>query len=204
MKAGLCYGKEKTEIAMNTPNKLTVMRFCLAPVFLAVVLANFPHKFLCAAVLFAAASVTDAIDGHLARSRDQITAFGKLLDPVADKVLTTAALLAFMKMELCSIWCVMLILTREFAVTSMRLIASSQGVVIPANIFGKIKTATQMAFSLVILLWGEAVQSLPWFAARPEVFFQASNIMIWITTVFAVVSGVIYFMQAKKRIDFFR
>ena len=195
---------QKTETIMNTPNKLTIARFCLAPIFLFVLLVNFPHKFLCAAVLFAVASVTDAVDGHLARSRDQITAFGKLLDPVADKVLTTAALLAFLKMELCSIWCVMLILTREFAVTSMRLIASSQGIVIPANIFGKIKTATQMAFSLLILLWGEAVQTLPWFAARPEAYFFASNVMIWITTVFAVVSGVIYFLQAKKRIDFFK
>ena len=189
---------------MNTPNKLTVARFCLAPVFLAVLLADFPHKFLCAAILFAAASVTDAVDGHLARSRGQITAFGKLLDPVADKVLTTAALLAFLKMGLCSIWCVMLILTREFAVTSMRLIASSQGIVIPANIFGKIKTATQMAFSLLILLWGEAVQSLPWFAAHADAYVPASNVLIWITTVFAVVSGVIYFIQAKKRIDFFK
>ncbi|MBQ7543179.1 MAG: CDP-diacylglycerol--glycerol-3-phosphate 3-phosphatidyltransferase [Clostridia bacterium] len=189
---------------MNTPNKLTLARFCITPVFLAVLLADFPHKFLCAAVIFAAASVTDAIDGKLARKHDQITAFGMLLDPVADKVLTTAAFLAFLKMDLCSVWCVMLILTREFAVTSMRLIASAQGVVIPANIFGKIKTATQMAFVLLILLLGEAVLYVPRFAGCADLYVAVSNVLVWITTVFAVVSGVIYFFQAKKRIDFFK
>ena len=188
---------------MNTPNKLTLARFCITPVFLAVALAQFPHKFLLAAAIFAAASVTDAVDGRLARKYNQITVFGKLLDPVADKVLTTAAFLAFLKMGLCSVWCVMLILTREFAVTSMRLIASAQGIVIPANLFGKIKTATQMAFILLILLLGEAVQTVAWFASHARWYFTASNVMVWITTVFAVVSGVIYFVQAKKRIDFF-
>ena len=189
---------------MNTPNKLTLLRVLLTPVFLAVLLADFPHHYLAAALLFAAASVTDAIDGKLARRNNEITVFGKLLDPVADKVLTTAAFLALMQMGLCSIWSVMLILTREFAVTSMRLIASAQGIVIPANIFGKIKTATQMAFILLILLAGEAVQAVPQIAAHADLYPRISGILVWITTAFAVISGVVYFVQAKKRIDFFR
>ena len=189
---------------MNTPNKLTIARMLMTPVFLAVLLADFSHHFLYAAFVFAAASVTDAIDGRLARKYNEITVFGKLLDPVADKVLTTAAFLALMQMGLCNIWSVMLILAREFAVTSMRLIASAQGIVIPANIFGKIKTATQMAFILLILLSGEAVGSIPWCARFADVYPTASAVLVWITTVFAVVSGIVYFAEAKKRIDFFR
>ena len=189
---------------MNTPNKLTIARICIAPVFLAVLLAGFPHKFLVSAIIFAAASVTDAIDGKLARKRDQITVFGQLLDPVADKVLTTTAFLAFLQMGLCSVWSVMLILTREFAVTSMRLIASAQGIVIPAGISGKIKTAAQMVSIAAILLLGEAVQYVPWFAARVELYRTVSFALVWLTAVLAVVSGVIYFAQAKKRIDFFK
>ena len=189
---------------MNTPNKLTIARVLMTPVFLAVLLASFPHHLLCAAVLFAAASVTDAVDGRLARKYNEITVFGKLLDPVADKVLTTAAFLGLMQMGLCSIWSVMLILTREFAVTSMRLIASAQGIVIPANIYGKIKTATQMVFVLLILLMGEAVAFIPACARLSDVYPTVSAVLVWITTVFAVVSGIVYFIEARKRIDFFK
>ena len=189
---------------MNTPNKLTLARVAVTPVFLAVLLSHLPHRFLCAALVFAAASVTDAVDGRLARKYNEITVFGKLLDPVADKVLTTSAFLALLQMGLCNIWSVMLILTREFAVTSMRLIASAQGIVIPANIFGKIKTATQMAFVLLILLMGEAVESIPRCAVYATYYPTVSSVLVWITTVFAVVSGVVYFAEAKKRIDFFK
>ena len=109
---------------MNTPNKLTVLRMILAPVFLAVFLAQgIPYHYWWAVLVFSAAAITDAIDGKLARKNDQITVFGKLLDPVADKMLTTAALLGFMQVGLCNIWIVMIVLTREFAVTSVRLIA---------------------------------------------------------------------------------
>lgn len=171
---------------------------CITPFFLAALLLHFPHKFLCAAILFAIASVTDAIDGKLARKNNQITVFGKLLDPVADKMLTTAALLGFLTMGYCNVWSVMLILTREFAVTFMRLIASAQGIVIPANIFGKIKTATQMTFSVAILLMGELSETI-----LPNLpVALVSTILIWITTAFAVLSGIIYLWDAKKRIDF--
>src|SRR5690554_2655999 len=123
---------------MNTPNKLTIFRMVITPVYLAVFLMeSLPHRFLFAALVFSIGAITDALDGKLARKNDQVTIFGKLADPVADKMLTTAALLAFMSMGLCNIWIVMIILTREFAITSVRLVASAQGVVIPANIWGK-------------------------------------------------------------------
>ena len=111
---------------MNLPNKLTVSRMITAPLFLLVVMMSFPHKDLVALIIFALSSVTDALDGRLARKNDQVTVFGKLLDPVADKMLTTAAFLAFLKLGLCNIWVVMIVLTREFAVTSVRLVASAQ------------------------------------------------------------------------------
>ena len=124
---------------LNLPNILTISRVVITPFFLVTILMEtLPHRFLIACIIFSIASITDAIDGHLARKNNQITNFGKFLDPIADKILTTSALLAFMSMGLCNIWIVMLVLTREFAIASVRMIAASNGVVIPANIWGKI------------------------------------------------------------------
>lgn len=190
---------------MNTPNKLTVARMIITPVFLAVVLMSFPHKFIVSAFVFIIASLSDFIDGRLARKNNQITVFGKLLDPVADKMLTTAAMLAFMQMGLCSVWVVMVVLTREFAITSVRLIASAQGVVIAANIWGKIKTACQMSFTVLILILGELQESFDIFGYVSFITFEAlSNILLWITAVLAVVSGVTYLAASRKAIDFSR
>lgn len=186
---------------MNTPNKLTVLRMILVPVFLAVFLAqSIPYHYWWAVLVFSAAAITDAVDGKLARKNDQITVFGKLLDPVADKMLTTAALLGFMQVGLCNIWIVMIVLAREFAVTSVRLIASAEGVVIPANIWGKLKTVSQMTFTIVIMLLA-AVQEM---GSLPASFPLAliSNILLWITAVLTVVSGVIYLMRSTKIITF--
>lgn len=190
---------------MNTPNKLTVARMLITPVFLVVILMNFPHKFIVSAVVFVIASLTDYIDGKLARKNNQITVFGKLLDPVADKMLTTAAMLAFMQMGLCSVWVVMIVLTREFAITSVRLIASAQGVVIAANIWGKIKTACQMSFTVLILVLGELQDDFNIFGYVNFISFAAlSNLLLWITAVLAVVSGATYLAASRKAIDFSR
>lgn len=188
---------------MNTPNKLTVFRMLITPVFLAVILLDIPHRFLLAAFVFSIAAITDAIDGKLARKHNEVTVFGKLLDPVADKMLTTAALLAFMQLGWCNVWIVMIILTREFAITSIRLIASSQGVVIPANIWGKLKTVSQMTFTIVIMLLGEIDKTFHVFE-KTTVFNLPviSNILLWITAVLTAVSGVIYIAQSRKLIDF--
>lgn len=186
---------------MNTPNKLTVLRMFLAPVFLAIFLAKgIPCHYWWAVLVFSVAAITDAVDGKLARKNDQITVFGKLLDPVADKMLTTAALLGFMQDGLCNIWIVMIVLTREFAVTSVRLIASAEGVVIPANLWGKLKTVSQMTFTILIMVLA-AVQEmgvLP--GSFPLSFF--SNLLLWITAALTVVSGVIYLKRSTRIITF--
>lgn len=183
---------------MNTPNKITVGRMFVAPIFLIVFFLGFKHRMLVSATIFAIGSITDAIDGNLARKNNMVTNFGKLLDPIADKMLVTAGLLAFLKIGLCNIWIVMIILTREFAVTSVRLIASAQGVVIPANVGGKIKTVLQMVSFIVIMCLGELHEAFG--INIPMVLI--SNILLGITAVAAVVSGLIYLLDSRKVIDF--
>ena len=184
---------------MNLPNKLTVARIILTPFYLAAMVLNFKYHYLVAAIVFIVASITDFLDGKIARKNNLITTFGKLCDPVADKMLTTAALLAFMQLGICNIWIVMIILTREFLVTSFRLVASAQGVVIAAGIWGKLKTASQMVFSIVIMLGIHLVDVFGW---DFEKFALASNVMLWITAVLTVISGVKYLVDGKKVIDF--
>lgn len=184
---------------MNLPNKLTVLRMILTPFYLAAMLIGFRYHYLAALIIFAVASITDFLDGKIARKNNLVTTFGKLCDPVADKMLTTAALLAFMQLGLCNIWVVMIILTREFLVTSFRLVSSAQGVVIPAGILGKIKTVSQMVFSILIML-GLFVSEFILFDY--ERFSLVSNILLWITAVLTVVSGIKYIVDGKKVIDF--
>lgn len=192
---------DERENKLNLPNKLTIFRMIITPFFLAVIISeSIPHHFIYGAVLFGIGSLTDFIDGRIARKNNQITVFGKLADPVADKMLTTAALLAFMSFGLCNIWIVMIVLIREFAITSFRLAASAQGVVIPANIYGKLKTISQMVFTIIIMILGELV----YIEALPDTFNLplVSNALLWITAVLAVISGVVYIKQSVKLIDF--
>lgn len=184
---------------MNLPNKLTVLRIILTPFFLSAMLIDFEYHYLVAAFIFVAASVTDFLDGKIARKNNLVTTFGKLCDPVADKMLTTAALLAFMHLDLCNIWIVMIVLTREFLVTSFRLVASAQGVVIPAGILGKIKTASQMIFSIAIMLLVHFSQTI---GLESETISIVSNILMGISAFFTVISGVKYMIDGKKVIDF--
>ena len=121
---------------MNLPNRLTVIRIILTPVFLGLFLSELEQHFLWGLIVFAVGSFTDFLDGKIARKNGIVTVFGQLADPVADKILTTAALLAFMQFDLCNIWIIMIVLLREFTITSFRLVATAQGVVIPANIYG--------------------------------------------------------------------
>ena len=192
---------------LNTPNKLTIARMVITPVFLALIMwESLPHRFLIATLVYSLAAITDAIDGKLARKNNQITNFGKLLDPIADKVLTTSALLAFMVMDLCNIWIVMIVLTREFTIASIRMIAAAGGVVIPANIWGKIKTVSQMTFTIVIMLLGEVYYIMG--NVNAELFSKLpslsiiSNSLLWITAILTVVSGVIYIKDSIKVIDY--
>lgn len=188
---------------LNLPNKLTLIRMFLAPIYLALMLIEFPYHYIVALAVFSVASLTDMLDGKIARKNNLITVFGKLLDPLADKMLTTAALLAFMREGWCSIWIVMIVLTREFAVAGVRLIATAQGIVIPANYWGKAKTVSQMVFTIVIMLLAELDVTFDIFAnAGWFTLARVSNIMLWITAVLTVVSGITYFVDSKKLIDF--
>lgn len=188
---------------LNLPNKLTLIRMFLAPIYLALMLIEFPCHYIVALAVFAVASLTDMLDGKIARKNNLITVFGKLLDPLADKMLITAALLAFMREGWCSIWIVMIVLTREFAVAGVRLIATAQGIVIPANYWGKAKTVSQMVFTIIIMLLAELDATFDIFAnAGWFTLARVSNIMLWITAVLTVVSGITYFVDSKKLIDF--
>ena len=157
-----------------------------------------------ALVLFIAASITDMLDGRIARKRNLITDFGKFADPLADKILVLAALLCFVQNGWCDCIAVIIVLFREFTVTSIRLIAAAKGEVIAANIWGKVKTVTQMVAIITILVFRAAydiiVPLLPQLpdsitAGINQWLFLGGETLIWISTVFAIISGVIYVKQ---------
>src|SRR5215475_10457840 len=136
---------------VNVPNVLTVFRILLVPVLVVALLDATPSGDLFAAIVFAVASLTDLLDGYLARTRNSITTFGKLMDPIADKLLIIAALVALVSLGRLEAWVAMVIIAREFAVTAMRMAAAQQGVIVPAGTLGKAKTVTQVAaiFALI-------------------------------------------------------
>lgn len=182
-------------LAMNLPNKLTLLRVILVPFFLLFLLVDqIPLHGLWALVIFAAASITDALDGHIARSRGLITDFGKFLDPVADKVLVFAALIAFVELGLASSVAVVIMMAREFLVSSMRMVAASKGRVIAAGKSGKVKTAVTMVSIVVILLLMALGDLVPGMTVS---LAAVSNVLIWICGVITVYSGVEYLVQNK-------
>ena len=190
---------------MNLPNKLTVGRIALVPFFVVTLLIEFPLHHLVALILFALASITDMLDGKIARKRGLVTDFGKFADPLADKILVLAALLCFIQNGYCDCVAVIIVLFREFSVTSIRLIASATGKVIAANIFGKVKTVTQMVAIIAILGMQSVLDIGKTGIALPEslgfIFYIAGEILIWISTIFAILSGVIYLLQNKQYIS---
>jgi CDP-diacylglycerol--glycerol-3-phosphate 3-phosphatidyltransferase len=175
---------------VNLPNKLTVLRIILVPFFVFFLLADFvPHRYLFALIIFCAASYTDHLDGKIARRDHLITNFGKLMDPLADKILVVSALICLVKLDLASTVCVLLIMIREFAITSVRMLAVEQGRVIAANNWGKAKTVSQMVAIIAILLMQYIGTYVP--SALPGMTL-AGQVLIVIATFFTVVSGVIY------------
>ena len=189
---------------MNLPNKLTLLRCALTPLFLACLVIDFPLHYGAALLVFIVASLTDYFDGLIARKRGQVTNFGKFLDPLADKALTTAAFLGIMS-ELGSpailCWAVMLILAREFAVTSVRLLAAKDGVVVAASFMGKLKTVMQMVAIIYMLVFRQAVR----FMFVRELLGGAGIlwgsrigiVLIWVSVVATVVSGIQYIWQLR-------
>jgi len=137
---------------MNLPNKITVVRICMVPIFMIVLYLPFREANLVALIIFILAALTDSLDGHIARSRNLVTNFGKFLDPLADKLLVTAALVALIGMGKIPSWFATVVIAREFMVTGIRLLANGEGRVIAASIWGKIKTITQIiAISLLLI-----------------------------------------------------
>ena len=192
---------------MTLPNKLTVLRIVMVPIFLVLLVTEFPHHYLAALLVFIFASLTDLIDGKIARRYNLITDLGKFLDPLADKMLTTAAFLGFM---VCGIgglksmmWINFIVLTREFLVTSVRLMAAGGGKVVAANIYGKIKTVTQMASIILALLfeyliWLDGSLELGLLAGAPtHVLRVIYCAVMWFSTVMAVISGIVYAVQNR-------
>ena len=193
---------------MNTPNKLTVARMIMVPFFVVfLVNVTIPHHFLIAGLIFALASFTDLLDGKIARKRNLVTNFGKFLDPLADKILVLAAFLCFVQLGICDCVAVIIVLFREFSVTSIRLIAASKGKVVAANMWGKAKTVSQM-IAIIAVIAMQIVLELPEVglnfintATFEPIFFVVGEILIWISVVFTIISGVVYIIQNRQFIS---
>jgi CDP-diacylglycerol--glycerol-3-phosphate 3-phosphatidyltransferase len=180
---------------MNLPNSLTLTRICLAPLLVVVLLTNFegrtilgvPNE-LVGAAIFAVASVTDWLDGYLARRRKQITAFGQVIDPSADKLLTCAALISLVRMEYASAWMVTVIIGREFAVTALRQLAYARGVAMPASPLGKIKMVAQVVAILALILAHGG-------GAPRQPLFLIGQAGLWVVLLTALASAADYFRR---------
>ncbi len=191
---------------MNTPNKLTVLRMIMVPFFLVAMTVHFSHNYLVALIIFAAASITDYFDGMLARKHNLITNFGKFLDPLADKMLTTSALLGFITLGdriHGAMWVAFITLFREFLVSGVRLSAVADGgKVIAANIWGKSKTVSQMAAIIIILFveWLATLEALSETTVKNLEWFGTG--VLWISAVLTVISGVIYLVDNAQFINY--
>jgi CDP-diacylglycerol--glycerol-3-phosphate 3-phosphatidyltransferase len=175
----------RTVFPLNLPNVLTVLRIMLVPALVVALLGNTPAGDVLAAVVFALASLTDFVDGYLARAREQITTFGKLMDPLADKLLIIAALISLVSLDRLAAWVAMVIITRELAVTVLRLGATQAGVVMAASPFGKAKTCLQIVAILAII----AVPGQPlWVSA-----------LLYTTVLVTVLSGLDYCFGLRRR-----
>ena len=165
---------------MNTANKLTILRVVMIPAFLLVLYLNVPYANYWALAIFAAASITDTLDGYIARHYNQITDFGKFMDPLADKCLVTAAMLWFVEVGQMPAWALLIVIVREFGVSGLRMVAADKGRVIAAGWSGKVKTAATMVCIILMLL------------PLPEIVNQICTAVIVLTTIY---SGVEYFMK---------
>lgn len=169
---------------MNLANKITVLRIILVPVFLFILAIKVQYGTIIATGVFIMAALTDTLDGYIARSRNQVTKFGKFLDPLADKLIVTAALVSLVEMKKLASWVVMIIIAREFAITGLRAVAASEGIVIAASKWGKAKTVTQ------IIAIVAALMEIPY-----------SDILIFIAVVITVISGIDYLYKNRKNLN---
>lgn len=188
---------------MNLPNKLTLLRILLVPVFMVCASQGFAaHWMLAAGIVFALASFTDFLDGHLARKWHMVTDFGKFADPLADKLLTTTAFLYMMADGACSPIVLVIILAREFAVSGLRMVAAGSGHVIAANMWGKVKTVLQM-ITIIIYYFGMAIELWGGKAAADSVYTMqiVGWGLCWLVAAATLLSGVIYLWQNRACIN---
>lgn len=168
---------------MNLPNKITLFRVFLVPIFIVALYSGHEHSLYIAGAIFIFASITDSIDGYLARSRNLITNFGKFADPLADKILASAALISLVDIGKVPAWIVITIIAREFIITGFRVLAASEGLTIAASPLGKFKTVTQLIAITLLLL-----NNFPF----NYIGIPADMILLYISLFFTVISGVDY------------
>ena len=188
---------------MNLPNKLTVLRVLFIPIIMIFLLADgIPFRWLIGGLCFGAASLTDMLDGKIARKHNLVTDFGKLMDPVADKMLIMSTLICFVQENICGAWVVIVILFREFLVTSMRMIAADKGKVIAANIWGKIKTVTQMIAIVGFFCAKAAMEFSGAFPVIPafigEWLMIISHVVLYTAVAATLFSGIRYMYDARE------
>lgn len=172
---------------MNIANKITLFRVLLIPLFMIVLYSSLDNSHIIAGIIFIFASLTDTLDGYLARSRDLVTDFGKFVDPLADKILVSAALIALVDLDKIPGWIVVIIIAREFTITGFRVLAASAGITIAASPLGKFKTITQLLAIILILFDNFPFDSIP-----------MDRIMIYLALIFTVVSGIDYIKKNKQ------
>jgi CDP-diacylglycerol--glycerol-3-phosphate 3-phosphatidyltransferase len=173
---------------LNLPNFLTMVRILLVPVLVVALLDETPNGDTIAAIVFAIAALTDGLDGYIARSRESVTTFGKVMDPIADKLLIAAALISLVSLDRVAAWVAMVIIAREFAVSGLRIAAGQQGVVIPASMLGKAKTILQVAMVMALIAVDDS--GVAWVQA-----------LVYVAVGMTIVSGADYFLNVRKRIE---
>jgi CDP-diacylglycerol---glycerol-3-phosphate 3-phosphatidyltransferase len=173
---------------LNLPNALTLVRILLVPVLVVALTVETAGGSTIAAIVFAVAALTDGLDGWIARTRQSVTTFGKVMDPVADKLMIAAALIALVSLERLAAWVAMVIIAREFAVSGLRIAAGQQGVVIPASQLGKAKTIVQVAAVLALIAASD--HGAAWVQA-----------LVYLMVAVTVVSGADYFLNFRRRLE---
>jgi CDP-diacylglycerol---glycerol-3-phosphate 3-phosphatidyltransferase len=173
---------------LNLPNALTLARILLVPVLVVALTVESPGGSTIAAIVFAVAALTDGLDGYMARSRQAVTTFGKVMDPVADKLMIAAALISLVSLNRLAAWVAMVIIAREFAVSGLRIAAGQQGVVIPASKLGKAKTIVQVVAVLALIA-----------ASHPSAAWVQA--LVYAMVLITVVSGADYFLNFRRRLE---
>lgn len=176
---------------MNLPNKLTVARVCMVPLFMIALLMNTPSSRIVAMLIFALASLTDMLDGQIARKYNLITNFGKLMDPLADKILTASAMVCLVELGDLPAWIVVIVLFREYAITGLRSVAAAENIVIAAGIWGKVKTVCQMFALMLMMLKPQIVELCG---------IDLGLWLMYVAVVLTVYSGLDYVLKLNKQI----